>query len=211
MPPRSKGAQKTDGRSRGKIAFLDGLKPEEAQAVLARLLTKRPALAADAERIARSLLSEVSFAPVADKVEMAVRGVRVGALRGRAGRQEWGYVEPDQAALDLLTEAVDPFLEDMKRKLHLGLAAEALEVYKGIVLGLYRVHKKRTELLEYAAEFPEEHAAWVVDIWRAGGDEDKAARRARPLAGSGPAFPQDFVKQFVPEWGWLIPEKPSRR
>jgi hypothetical protein len=49
-----------------------------------------------------------------------------------------------------------------------------------------------------------------VDIWRAGGDERRATRRTRPLAGKGPAFPQDFVKQFVPEWGWLIKEKPSR-
>ncbi len=70
-----------------------------------------------------------------------------------------GYVEPDQAAQDLLEEAVDPFVEDMKGQIRRGLGPEALEVCKGIVLGLYRVHKTRTELAEYAPEFPEEHAA----------------------------------------------------
>jgi len=72
---------------------------------------------------------------VADKVEEAVRAVDFDGLRGRAGRYEGGYVEPDQAALDLFAQAVDPFLEDMKHKLKLGLEAEALEICKGIVLG----------------------------------------------------------------------------
>ena len=139
-----------------------------------------------------------------------MRAVDVDALSGRAGRHSWGYVEPDQAALDLLGEAVDPFLEDMKDKLGLGLQAEGLEICKGIVLGLYRVHKRGGELLQYAPEFPEEHAGWVVDIWRAGGDEEKAVRRTRPLAGKVPAFPKDFVDRFVPAWAWLAPAKGPR-
>ena len=204
-------ATKATGQPRGKATLLDGLKPEEARAILQRLLAAHPDLRAEAERIARSLLSEMSFASVADKVEMAVRAPRLGALRGRAGRQEWGYVEPQQAALDHLAEAVDPFPEDMKRNLALGLAAEALEVCQGMVLGLYRVHKRGGQLLEYAPEFPEEHAAWVVDVWRAAGNEEKAARQIWPLAGKGPLLPKDFVDQFVPESTWLAGEKPPRK
>ena len=188
-----------------------GLKPAEAQSVLHRLLAARPDLAAEAEQIARSLLRETSFESIAGEVENAVRALDMDDLHGGAGKHSWGYVEPDQAALDLMGEAVDPFLEDMKDKLGLGLEAEAQEICKGIVLGLYRVHKRGGELLEYAPEFPEEHAGWVVDIWRAGGDEEKAARRARPLAGKGPAFPKDFVARFVPAGAWLAPAKGSRR
>ena len=198
------------GRPGKRSRVLDGLKPEEAQAVLRRLLGAHPELRAEAERTARMLLGEVSFEAVADEVEGAVRALDLDDLHGRAGRHSWGYVEPDQAALDLLAEAVDPFLEDMKQKLGLGLAAEPLEVCKGIVLGLHRVHKRPTELLEYAPAFAEEHACWVVDIWRAGGDEDKAARRIRPLAGRGLSLPNDFVDRSVPEWKWLARPKDSR-
>lgn len=36
-------------------------------------------------------------------------------LQGRAGKHSWGYVEPAQAAQDLLEEAVAGHLDDMKR------------------------------------------------------------------------------------------------
>lgn len=203
--------KRPSGRSKKGTLILAGLKPAEAQSVLHRLLTAHPDFAAEAEQIVRSLLRETSFESVAEQVEDAVRALDLDDLSGRAGRHAGGYVEPDQAALDLMSEAVDPYLEDMKRKLELGLEPEALEICKGIVLGLYRFHKRGSELRDYAPEFPEEHAAWAVDIWRAGGDEDKAARRARPLAGKGPTFPRDFVDRFVPEWAWLAPAMGSQR
>jgi hypothetical protein len=204
-------ASKATGRLKGMVTFLDGLKPEEAQAVLQRFLAAHPDLCAEVQRIAHSLLREISFGAVADNVEDAVRAVDFDDLRGRAGRHEGGYVEPDQAALDLFGQAVDPFFEDMKHKLKLGLEAEALEICKGIVLGLYRVRDDEGgELLRWVPEFPEESAGWAADIWRAGGDERKATRRTRPLPGKGRAFPEDFVKRFVPEWRWLIKEKPAR-
>ncbi len=100
----------------------------------------------------------------------------------------------------------------MRRHLGRELTSEALEICKGIVLGLYRVRgRDADEFMGWASDFPEEHAAWVVDVWRAGGNEAKAARSIRPLAGKGPPLPKDFVDQFVPEWTWLIPEKPSRK
>jgi hypothetical protein len=205
---RPRSAQDRPGK---KPQVLDGLKPEEAHDVLNRLLAAHPELRAEAEQIARTALGEVSFEAIADEVEDAVRALDLDDLSGRAGRHAGGYVEPDQAALDLMGEAVDPYLEDMKRKLEPGLEPEALEICKGIVLGLYRFHQRGSELRDYAPEFPEEHAGWVVDIWRAGGDEDKAARRASPLAGKGPGLPKDFVDRFVPEWEWLARPKDSRR
>ena len=84
-------ATKATGRPKGKATLLDGLKPEEAQAILQRLLVAHPDLRAEAELIARSLLSEMSFASVADKVEVAVRALRLGALRGRAGRSHGNH------------------------------------------------------------------------------------------------------------------------
>jgi hypothetical protein len=70
--------------------------------------------------------------------------------------------------LDLFGQAVDPFFEDVKHKLKLGLEAEALEICKGIVLGLYGVRDDEGgELLRWVPEFPEESAGWAADIWRA--------------------------------------------
>lgn len=41
--------------------------------------------------------------------------------------------------MEILEETLEPFVEDMKRLLDLGLEAEALEICKGVVLGCYRL------------------------------------------------------------------------
>jgi hypothetical protein len=130
-----------------------------------------------------------------------VQAVDVDDVRGRAGRHEWGYVEPTEAAWEVLEEAIEPFIEDIKRQSDLGLEKEALETCKGVALGLYRVeHGKATPVTEEAPDFPSEAAARAIETWRGG-----AGRRQRPNA-----FPAEFVEQFVPEWKDMILQILSR-
>ncbi len=187
----------TGKRSRKKVSVLDRLKPEEARDVLQRLLDVHRELRAEAQQIAKSLLGEVSFEWVADEVEQAVRDLGLDDLGSRAGKHSWGYTSPTEAAWELLEERVSPFIEDMKRQLELDLDAEALEICKGVVLGLYRVRKEQgDDVLQWAPDFPAETAAHAVTTWRDGGDK-KTARRGRRKQR---VFPRDFVKEFVPEW-----------
>ncbi len=203
--------------------------PEEAARVLHRLLDAHPELVCEADGIARALLGEVSFEDIADEVEAAVEAPDLDDLGSRAGRHSWGYTHPTEAAWELLEEAVEPFVEDMKRLAALGLEAEALEICKGIVLGLYRARGETGhDVLEWAEDFPAEAAAGALDDWNAG----RSRRRGRKLArrggrGSrksrasspdrngpdvtGRAFPQDFVDEFVPEWADLVTRAPERR
>ncbi len=197
-------------RSMKRISVLDCLKPGEAESVLRRLLAAHPDLGAEAEQIARSVLGEVSFESVAEEVEHAVRSLDLDDLNSRAGSHAWGYTEPSEAAWELLGEAVDPFLDDMQRQVELGLEAEALEICKGVVLGLYRLRKGTNGdgLLGWAPDFPAETAAHAVYTWRTGGDTRKRVAQRDPR--KRPGFPQDFVEKFVPEWGSLIGRTLSR-
>lgn len=61
MTAKARKASKATGRLEGTVTFLDGLKPEEAQAVLQRFVAAHPDLCAEVQRIARSLLHEISF------------------------------------------------------------------------------------------------------------------------------------------------------
>jgi len=188
-------------RSQKKVSVLDRLRPEEAQAVLQYLLAAHRELRSEARQIAKSLLSEVEFEWVADEVEEAVREVDLDELGSRAGKHSWGYTEPGEAAWELLEERVSPFIQDMKRQFELGLDAEALEMCKGVVLGLYRLRNEQgDDVLQWASEFPAETAAQAVATWRDGGDKKTAGRGRRKHR----AFPPDFVKQFVPDWQDLI-------
>lgn len=195
------------GKAKGvRSCVLDRLKAEEAQDVLRRLLAGHPDLGAEAEKIARSLLGEVTFETIAGEVEEAVGGFDVDDLNGRAGAHGWGYVEPTEAAWEILEEAVEPFVSDIKRRIELGLESEALEICKGVALGLYRVeHGKEGELAQWAPDFPAEAAGNAIRTWLTGDLLKKAPRR------KGLAFPQQFVDRFVPEWRDMIARIASRK
>lgn len=61
-----------------------------------------------------------------------IAGLEADAIQGRAGKQSWGYVEPTEAAWELLEEAVDDVVADMKRRMELGLDAAAEAICCGI-------------------------------------------------------------------------------
>ena len=166
--------------------------------MLKRLLRAHRALRSDAERIARSLLGDVSFDAVADEVEQAVRGVNLDDFAGRAGRHSWGYTSPTEAAWELLEEAVAPFFEDMKRRIELALESEALEICKGLVLGLYRVRDEDGgDVLQWAQDFAAETAARAVETWR-------RRRRPKGVHRTSRALPSDFVERFIPDWADFV-------
>lgn len=188
-------------------SVLERLETDEARVVLQRLLIAHPNLRAEAEQTARSLLSQVSFESVADDVEQALRSLDLDDLGGRAGEHHGGYTSPTEAAWQLLQEAVDPFLADMKRQTELGLEREALEICKGLVLGLYRIRDARgDELLGWAEDFPFEAAADAVRVLVGGSQRGgRGTRRARPR------FDEEFADKHVPEWSDLFARVLERR
>jgi hypothetical protein len=158
-------------------------------------MAAHPELETEAEEIAKALLRDADFEVIADDICDAVQSLGHEQLRGRAGRQARGYIEPDQAAADILNETIAPFLDDLKRRVDLGLEEEALELCKGLVLGCYRLEKEGGgDLVQYAPEFPGETAACALEIWRDGA--------ARP--GKRTVFPKEFIEQFVPDWDAMI-------
>ncbi|HKZ20353.1 MAG TPA: hypothetical protein VJQ57_09600 [Acidimicrobiia bacterium] len=158
----------------------------------------------------RSLLSGSSLETIADEVDRAIATLGIEDLHGRAGRHEWGYVEPTEAAWEILEEAIEPFVEEIRRRIELGLEKDALEICKGVVLGLHRVEQGKVGgLVEWAPDFPTEAACGVIETWR-------KARRPRTAAAadagrSRGAFPQQFMTRLVPEWQEMIGRVAARR
>ena len=109
----------------------------------------------------------------------------------------------------MLQEVVDPFLSDMKRRIDFGLAVQALEICKGVLLGLYRIrHMKGDEFLGWAEDFPTEAAAGAVSTWTGRQDRDGANGTSRRKC---PVFPREFVADHVPEWDDLVARALERR
>ena len=177
--------------------LLDRLKPGEGATVLRRLLKAHPDLLSEAYEIARSLLRQLEYEDVAAEIEDDIRALDYEDLNARAGGHEWGYVEPSEAAWEILEEAVEPVLDDLKRHIELGLEAEALEICKGMVLGLYRLNEREGgDVLGWAPDFPAEAAGNALEFWHAGADEQKSRDIRRKTR---PPLPQDFLIR-VPKW-----------
>jgi len=154
--------RKTSAKSDA-ACLMERLSPEEAVAVLHQLLDKHQELRSEAEQFATKLVSSSSIEDIAQDVHDRITSIDLDDLNGRAGAHSWGYVGPDQAAQDLLEEAVEDLVEDMKRKLELGLVSAAEVVCAGVVEGLYQARTVRSDgALGWAPDFPGEEADYVV-------------------------------------------------
>ena len=170
-------------RKRSALAVLESA---ERGAVLDELLRSQPALRKAAERIAREQLADAEHEMVAEEVESELRSLSSDELSGRAGRQRWGYVEPTEAAWQLLEERAGSYEREIERLLALGMFGPAIETALGLIAGLYRCEgcEDGDLLLSWAPDFPLQHAVWKVD----------------KLAKAGVEIPPELLAGLVPEW-----------
>ena len=143
---------------------LDHMIPRELAMVLRTLLVKHPELRSEAESIAVDAISAVSLEDTAEDVLNVVTSLGIDALYGRAGKKPWGYVEPTEAAWELLGEATEDFIADMRRLAELGQQEAAEKLCCAVVLGLRRSEGMGTDgPLGWAPDFPAEQACHAVE------------------------------------------------
>lgn len=171
------------------------LQPDEAARVLGSLLARHPALAAEAGALAREVVADVDVESIAEEVEHAMLDVDIERLNGRAGKNSWGYVEPTDAAWELLEEALAPMEREMLRRIELGFEAAAVGICQGILLGLYRCRgQSAEEVIGWVDDFPEEAAGQAVTTLV----RESAAKHGRAWC-----LPAAFAT-LVPEWTEII-------
>ena len=99
---------------RARTSALEAMTAAEKGELLDALLTEQPALRDRVEALAAARMSAGNRGAVAEEVEFVLRGLDIDHLNGRAGyRRGVGYVEPGEAAEELLDEALLPFLDDL--------------------------------------------------------------------------------------------------
>jgi hypothetical protein len=167
------------------------MSPGELAVVLQALLKKHPDLKPEAEAVAIEMVSFPSFEDIAEDVLDAVASLGIDAFHGRAGKQPWGYVDPSQAAWDLLGEAVEDVVADMKRRMELGLETAAETICCGIVMGLHKAKGVGSDgPLGWAPDFPAEEACHTVaELIRTCPAEDRSEVHDRLIEALGDLVP----------------------
>jgi len=174
-------------------AVLQRLAPAELAAVLKILLGRHPNLEGEVVEIGVQILSSPSFDEVSEGVYTALTAVGIDALSGRAGRCSGRYVEPSEAAWEILHEAMGDAIGDMRRRIELGLGESAEVICRGIVAGLRKAKELAADsLLDWAPDFPAEEACHAVaELLRACPKEKRSAVCDRLLV---------TIDESAPDW-----------
>ena len=164
--------------------ILDEISADDAFAILRRLAKEDPKVANRIEQFAIEYLSGVDIEDIAAQVYFDLDSIEVEEVWDRSGRTRNGYVEPTEMACQMFEDALDPFIEEMKKYQKLSMFAEAKEYCIGILRGIYKFEKESTsEYKDWTVDAPAECFGWVLDEWREGQkgvteEELKATKKA---------------------------------
>lgn len=168
---------------------LKSLRPQESSAVLDALLKAHPDLVAEADGLAARILNAVTWESVGKDVEHSLRSLPLEALSDRAGYHPGrGYTHECEAAGEVVQESLESYLDDIARRLTLGMTAPAHQVAAGVLAGLHACEGEHGSdgLLGYAGDMDNyAHSVFMLlDKYRA------------PL-------PDDLLDAACPRWSSL--------
>ena len=144
--------------------IIDHLSPTDALSILRTLVDSDEGLAQRIAEVAMSHLSEVDPEEIAAVLYDELDALEVEEVWDRAGRTRHGYVEPDEAADQMIEEILEPFLRELVKYQELGMNTEANRTCMGLLLGLYQFKRESTsEFKDWAPDAPIIFAEAVVD------------------------------------------------
>lgn len=163
---------------------------EQALDVLQRLAAGKGAVAdailAEAERV----LAAVDVDEIADEVFDQLDRIAVEDCWDKAGGHRDGYTSLDDAAQQLIEEALQPFVDQVARYHSMGMTKQEQDYCMGIILGTYRYDKEsKSEFKDWCEDVPAECAGCLLDEWR-----------ERNRATSATAVMDAFIRQHCPDW-----------
>ena len=170
-------------------AACESLSAVERASILGALLQAHPELLAEAELLAAGFLSQEDRHAVAEDVADELRALHLSQLADRAGPQ-WGggYVDPYEAACEMLVEVVQPYMVDLERRARTGAVQAAREIGLGVLMGLYacRDEDDNDRVLTHAGT-PD-----AVD--------NLGSQAVRIMKNAGLDVPDDWLGDTCPAW-----------
>lgn len=177
-------------RKSKKKNILDKISSDEAFTILKTLAWKDKGIARRIEQTAIEVLRNVNIEEVADGIFSDLDNIKVEDVWNSSGRTRYGYVEPNERAGEMFEEALEPFLEELKRYQKLSMHTAAKSFCKGVLKGLYKFEKESsTEYADYVEDEPREYSKTVLDEWKKGCKNTRDKKEMK-----------EFIKKNFPDW-----------
>jgi hypothetical protein len=146
---------------------LSKLTPQQALEVVMRLSDKGGAIRDAVVAEAGNVLSEIDLDQTADEVFFVLDSVDVQDCWNRAGRSRDGYTSPEEAAVELVEEQLQPYFDQAGRYHDLGMTEVEATYCRGVIVGIYRYeHESKSEFREWSVDIPLECAGNLLTRWR---------------------------------------------
>jgi hypothetical protein len=146
---------------------LESLTDQQKTQLIQRLYERDEGMRQALLEEAGHVLSEIDPDEIAEDVFFALDLIDVETLWDKSGPGREGYVSPDDQALNMIEEELEPFVSQVWQYLQLDMPTEAKTYMQGVLLGLYRFHRESTsEFRSWASDIPRELFDLLQDKWR---------------------------------------------
>jgi hypothetical protein len=173
------------------------LTAEQALRIVERLCRKGGEICEAVVAEAMDLLVEFSLDETADKVFDALDLVDIQDCWDQSRSLRDGNASPDEAAVDIIEEELQPFFDQVERYHELGMLEQEATYCMAVILGIYRFeHESKSEFKQLAEDIPAECAGNLLEEWR-----------TRNPGQAGIDVMYAFIRERCPKWAsWLKDE-----
>lgn len=146
---------------------IDKISPGQALEILKRLARNSPAIRKQIENETKNVLKEIDIDEICEEVYSALDGIEVEELWDRSGPSRHGYSGPEDMAVEMMEEALEPFNKEVFRYFEMGMAHEAKLYCMGVLKGIYQYDQtSRSEFRNWAEDVPDECFGDLLAEWK---------------------------------------------
>lgn len=149
------------------VEIIDQITPDQGVFILRKLWNSSPDVRMKIETEIKKEFKTIDYNEVASEVQSSLDMLEEDELYDRSGPSRKGYHSPDDMAVIMVEEALEPYQEQLKRYFEMEMYKEAMEYCKGILKGLYEYEKNsNSKFSEWARDVPIEMFGWILREWK---------------------------------------------
>jgi hypothetical protein len=173
-----------------KKQILDDVRARYSCEILKRPADEDARISKRIDELALEYLIEVNPDHIAESVFSDLDHLAVEDVWDNSGGTRDGYVDPNELASEMFEEALEPYIDELRKCQELSLAEEAKLRCMGILKGIYKFEKEATtEFQDWAVDDPHENFRHIFEEWV---KRNKDSKDLEEMDG--------FIKKNCPEW-----------
>ena len=170
--------------------IFDAISADDAYQILRILANENQTIAKRIEVITEEFLMCVDIEDIAEDVYSDLNSLEVEDIWDNSGSTRDGYVDPAEYAWEMFEDALESYMEDIKKYQKLSMTVEAKNCCMGILKGMYKFETESTsEYKDWAVDAPSGFFEQVLDEWKEGQKSPEDIAEV-----------EEYVKDNFPDW-----------